>query len=113
MKIRDNKILEKVGWNLMSLLNLDSLLITLGENGMALFERNKKITFIPAESKTVYDVTGAGDTVIASLTLSAAAGASMKDAAFIANVAAGIAVGRMGTARVSKTELREALKLRK
>jgi len=112
-KITNDKILSEVGWNLMDLLNLKSLLITQGDKGMSLFEKGRKLTQIPAESRTVYDVTGAGDTVIAALTVAAAAGASMKDAAFIANVAAGIAIGKMGTAQITIKEIEKALSAKK
>ena len=112
-KITDDKILSEVGWNLLDLLNLKSLLITQGDKGMSLFEKDRKFFQIPAESRTVYDVTGAGDTVIATLTVAAGAGASMKDAAFIANVAAGIAIGKMGTAQITKNEIEEMMNSKK
>jgi D-beta-D-heptose 7-phosphate kinase/D-beta-D-heptose 1-phosphate adenosyltransferase len=102
--------LEKVGWGLMKKLKLDSVLITLGEDGMALFEKNKKLTRIPTAAREVYDVSGAGDTVIATLALSLAAGARMHEAAKISNMAAGIVVGKLGTATTSPEELREAIK---
>ncbi len=76
---------------------------------MALFEQDRKITQIPAESRTVYDVTGAGDTVIATLTVAAASGASMKDSAYIANIAAGLAIGKMGTAQITLDEIKSAI----
>ncbi len=108
-KITNDSILTDVGWNLLDLLNLESLLITRGEKGMALFEKDRTITAIPAEAKTVYDVTGAGDTVIAALTVARSAGASMKEAAFLANIAAGLAVAQFGTARISREELLHAV----
>ncbi|UCE67907.1 MAG: D-glycero-beta-D-manno-heptose-7-phosphate kinase [Candidatus Zixiibacteriota bacterium] len=112
-KITSEKILVDVGWNLLRMLNLESLLITRGEKGMALFESNGDLTHIPTEAKTVYDVTGAGDTVIATLAVAKTAGASMKEAAYIANIAASLAVARFGTARITKDELLEALNNRK
>jgi rfaE bifunctional protein kinase chain/domain len=108
-RITSDMILEEVGWDLMDSLNLESLLITLGEKGMTLFEKDRVRTDIPVEAKTVYDVTGAGDTVIAALTVSRLAGATMKEAAFISNVAAGLNVARFGTARITREELRRAL----
>jgi D-beta-D-heptose 7-phosphate kinase/D-beta-D-heptose 1-phosphate adenosyltransferase len=108
-KITNDTILADVGWNLMDLLSLESLLITRGEKGMALFEKDRKLTLIPALSKTVYDVTGAGDTVIATLTVAKTAGASMKEAAILANSAAGLAVAEFGTARISRRELKAAM----
>jgi D-glycero-beta-D-manno-heptose-7-phosphate kinase len=105
-KITNDTILADVGWNLMDLLNLESLLITRGERGMALFEQDRNLTLIPAQAKTVYDVTGAGDTVIATLAVARTAGASMQEAAIFANAAAGLAVAQFGTARITRDELK-------
>ncbi|HOW58486.1 MAG TPA: D-glycero-beta-D-manno-heptose-7-phosphate kinase [Candidatus Omnitrophota bacterium] len=102
--------LEQVGWNLMKKLKLASVLITLGEDGMALFEKGHKITQIPTAAREVYDVSGAGDTVIATLALSLAAGAKMQEAAKMANLAAGIVVGKLGTATITPEELEEAIR---
>ena len=87
-----------------------SVLITRGEHGMSLFERGKVPVHIPTVAKEVYDVTGAGDTVIAVFTLALASGASMPEAAVIANHAAGIVVGEVGTATVGLDELKSAIK---
>lgn len=108
-RITSDKILDEVGRELLGSLNLESLLITRGEKGMSLFEKDGVRTDIPAEARTVYDVTGAGDTVIAALTVARLSAASMKEAAFIANVAAGLAVARFGTARITREDLRERL----
>jgi D-glycero-beta-D-manno-heptose-7-phosphate kinase len=108
-KITSDALLADVGWNLMDLLSLESLLITRGEKGMALFEKDRKLTHIPARAKTVYDVTGAGDTVIATLTVARTAGASMEEAAVFANSAAGLAVAQFGTARIGRDELKSAM----
>jgi D-beta-D-heptose 7-phosphate kinase/D-beta-D-heptose 1-phosphate adenosyltransferase len=102
--------LETVGWGLMKKLKLDSVLVTLGEDGMALFEKNKKLTRIPTAAREVYDVSGAGDTVIATLALALAAGAKMQEAAKISNLAAGIVVGKLGTATVAPDELEETIR---
>lgn len=102
--------LEKVGWGLIKKLNLDSVLITLGEDGMALFEKKGKITKIPTAAREVYDVSGAGDTVIATLALALAVGAKMQEAARISNLAAGIVVGKLGTAAITRRELEEAIR---
>ncbi len=102
--------LEEVGWGLMKKLDLDSVLITLGEDGMALFEKNKKLTRVPTAAREVYDVSGAGDTVIATLSVALAAGAKMQEAAKISNLAAGIVVGKLGTATVAPDELEEAIR---
>jgi D-glycero-beta-D-manno-heptose-7-phosphate kinase len=108
-KITNETILADVGWNLMDLLNLESLLITRGEKGMALFEKNRNLTLIPAQAKTVYDVTGAGDTVIATLTVAKSAGATMQEASIFANAAAGLAVAQFGTARITADELKAGM----
>jgi D-glycero-beta-D-manno-heptose-7-phosphate kinase len=108
-KITSDAILADVGWNLMDLLSLESLLITRGEQGMALFEKDRTLTLIPALAKTVYDVTGAGDTVIATLAVAKTAGANMREASIFANAAAGLAVAQFGTARITKDELKSAL----
>jgi rfaE bifunctional protein kinase chain/domain len=108
-KITSDAILADVGWNLMDLLNLESLLITRGDKGMALFEKDRSLTLIPAQAKTVYDVTGAGDTVIATLAVAQSAGASMREAALFANTAAGLAVAQFGTARITSNELKAGL----
>jgi rfaE bifunctional protein kinase chain/domain len=112
-KIVNDQVLMDVGWNLLDLLNLESLLITLGEKGMALFERDRTFTFLPVEAKTVYDVTGAGDTVIATLTVAKTAGADIKEAALMSNVAAGLSVAKLGTAQISTFELEKAMSDRK
>jgi bifunctional ADP-heptose synthase (sugar kinase/adenylyltransferase) len=86
-------------------LKSESVLITLGENGMAIFESGKKMVKIPTVAQEVFDVSGAGDTVISAFTLALAAGASTLEAAHISNVAAGIVVGKVGVAVTSQTEL--------
>jgi D-beta-D-heptose 7-phosphate kinase/D-beta-D-heptose 1-phosphate adenosyltransferase len=77
---------------------------------MSLFEKKKAPIHIPTRAREVYDVTGAGDTVISTLTLALAAGASLREAAEMANHAAGIVVGKLGTAAVSRAELETALR---
>lgn len=95
--ITDEKSLVKAGKALMSKLSCDAVLITRGEEGMSLFEKNSVVN-IPTVAKHVYDVTGAGDTVIAAFALAYASGVSMETAAIVANHAAGIVVGEVGTA---------------
>jgi rfaE bifunctional protein kinase chain/domain len=109
-KIKDQSILEEVGWGLMDRLEAEAMLITRGELGMSLFERNKSLTHFPTRAKKVYDVTGAGDTVISTFTSAFAAGASYKEAALISNHAAGMVIGEIGTAQVTKDQLAEELK---
>lgn len=91
--------------------NLRALLITKGEKGMSLFERDGAIrhTRFAAEAREVFDVTGAGDTVIGVFALAMAAGANFHEAAILANRAAGIVVGKVGTATVSQRELKKVL----
>ena len=90
---------------LRRLWNPDSLLVTLGEQGMLLFEGDGAPLHIPTRAKEVFDVSGAGDTAIAVLTLGLLAGARPADAADLANRASGIAVGKLGTATVTRGEL--------
>lgn len=91
------EFMEK-GEQLRSQLNLDALVVTRSEKGMVLFERGEEPNLQPTRAREVYDVTGAGDTVIATLATSLAAGASLVEATHLANLAAGIVVGIMGTA---------------
>jgi len=90
-------------------LDLDSILVTLGEHGMQLFERSGRVTHIPTVAQEVFDVSGAGDTVISVFTLALSCGASKLEAAHIANFAAGIVVGKVGTAITTRKELGERL----
>ena len=83
----------------------EGILVTLGEDGMCLFEQSGRRTRIPTVAQEVFDVAGAGDTVIGTFTLALAAGASMPEAAVIANQAAGIVVGKVGVAVTSPEEL--------
>ena len=77
---------------------------------MTLFQNNGEVTHIPTMAKEVYDVTGAGDTVISVLTLAMASGASAKQAAILSNIAAGIVVGEVGTATTKTSELEDAVR---
>ena len=86
-----------------------NVIITRGEKGMLLYEGSHETFSIPTKAKEVYDVSGAGDTVVATLALAIASGASLKDAAILANHAAGITVGKIGTSTVSPQELIDAL----
>ncbi|MCE1237080.1 MAG: bifunctional D-glycero-beta-D-manno-heptose-7-phosphate kinase/D-glycero-beta-D-manno-heptose 1-phosphate adenylyltransferase HldE [Hyphomicrobiales bacterium] len=93
------------GFRLRETLDLEHLLVTRGERGMSLFGPESFRLDIPTQAREVYDVTGAGDTVIATLAAALAAGADFADATRLANLAAGIVVGRMGTATVTLDEL--------
>ncbi|MCG3176223.1 MAG: Bifunctional protein HldE [Candidatus Omnitrophica bacterium] len=110
-KIKDDASLEKAGRKLLKKLHLESALITLGENGMSLFQHGRKTCRIPTVAQEVFDVSGAGDTVISAYTLSRASGALAADAAFISNCAAGIVVGKVGVAVTSAEELLPRLKV--
>jgi D-beta-D-heptose 7-phosphate kinase/D-beta-D-heptose 1-phosphate adenosyltransferase len=111
MEIRNLSDLIQAGKALLGQFDFKALLITRGEEGMSLFEKDGKTTHtnFPAEAKEVFDVTGAGDTVIGVLALCLASGASFREAAAIANHAAGIVVGKVGTAIISPDELRRVL----
>ena len=108
--ITDEKTLIKAGQALLKKLNCRIALITLGENGMAVFEKNKPMKHIPTVAQDVFDVSGAGDTVIASYTLSLASNADAIQAAHISNCAAGIVVGKVGIAVVTPEELISRIK---
>jgi D-glycero-beta-D-manno-heptose-7-phosphate kinase len=107
--VRGEADLLRVGRLLLRRLKSQAVLITRGERGMSLFEAGKPVAHIPTFAREVYDVTGAGDTVMAALSLALAAGASMHEAAVLANHAAGVVVGKRGTATVSRAELQQAL----
>jgi D-beta-D-heptose 7-phosphate kinase/D-beta-D-heptose 1-phosphate adenosyltransferase len=106
---RDDHELADKGLGLLEKLELKALLITRGEHGMTLLRRGESPRHLPAHAKEVYDVTGAGDTVISTLAAALAAGASLEDATGLANLAAGIVVGKLGTASVTLEELDDAL----
>jgi rfaE bifunctional protein kinase chain/domain len=107
---QDGKKLETAGRTLLRRLKHDALLITRGKHGMALFEPGKKTVHIPVHgTDEIADVTGAGDTVIATFTLALAAGAGYEDAARLANYAGGIVVMKYGTRPVTYEELRQAV----
>jgi D-beta-D-heptose 7-phosphate kinase/D-beta-D-heptose 1-phosphate adenosyltransferase len=99
--------IKNAGYAILKHLNLDSLLITLGERGMWLFQKENKDHLISTVAQDVFDVSGAGDTVIAAFTLSLACGATKIEAAHIANFAAGIVVGKVGVVTARRDELLE------
>jgi rfaE bifunctional protein kinase chain/domain len=100
---------EQAGQILMNKLDLHALLITQGEDGMTLFENDKKPFKLNALARKVYDVTGAGDTVIATLAVAYASGFDLAQSANLANIAAGFVVEKVGTTTIDIKELREAL----
>ena len=105
-----DKDIDLAARQIVQYLNLDSILVTLGEQGMKLLEKNGRLTHIPTQAQEVFDVSGAGDTVISSFTLALCAGASKLEAAYIANFSAGIVVGKLGTAVINSRELLERIK---
>ncbi len=110
LSVRNELDLLRVGRVLLRRLQAEAVLITRGEEGMSLFQAGKTVVHIPTVAREVYDVTGAGDTVMGALSLALAAGASMEAAAMIANYAAGVVVGKRGTATVARGELELALR---
>lgn len=104
-RIDDEKSLQEGGKTLLTSLNCQAVLITLGEEGICLFQKEDEVVHIPTLAREVYDVSGAGDTVVATLSLALSVGASLKEAAYLSNMAAGIVVGKAGTAMVSREEL--------
>jgi len=100
--------LQKSGENLLKELNIDALIITLGKDGLSAFTK-ESFFFMPPFTSQVYDVTGAGDTVLAVAVNSLLSGANCEEAAFIANCAAGEVVRKLGTATINVQGIRKAL----
>ena len=109
LRIRRAADLAAAGKRLVRQLACRAVLITRGENGVSLFEAGRPAVHIPAAAREVFDVTGAGDTVIATVALALCAKASLVEAATLANAAAGVAVGKLGTATVAPDEVLAAL----
>lgn len=103
-----NKALKRVGAALLQKWRAELVLITLGEEGMMLFQRNQKPHHAATKARQVFDVSGAGDTAIALFTLALCSGATPLEAAEIANHASAVVVGKLGTATVSPDELRKS-----
>lgn len=110
VEIVDESSLKSAARSIQESLGCRNVLITRGERGMSLLAADGHYADIPTVAREVYDVTGAGDTVIAALTLALTSGATIEEAAVIANHAAGIVVGKVGTATLSRAELIESLK---
>jgi len=108
--IHDERSLRRAGAALLDRWQADAVLVTRSEQGMTLFKRQGGVSHFPTVARHVFDVTGAGDTVVATLALALGAGASLENAAVLANHAAGIVVGEVGTATVSLAALRADLK---
>ena len=103
--IDSNANLQKAAEILLETVACKAVLITRGEHGMALLEKDRPLLCIPTTAREVFDVTGAGDTVIAALALGLASGATYAEAAALANIAAGVVVAKVGTATVSREEV--------
>jgi D-beta-D-heptose 7-phosphate kinase/D-beta-D-heptose 1-phosphate adenosyltransferase len=109
LRIREDKDLRAAGERIMKMLACEAVLITRGEHGMCLFERGRRPLSIGTAAREVFDVTGAGDTVVATLALALGAGARLAEAAILANCAAGVVVGKVGTATATPGEVLAAL----
>lgn len=109
LEIVDKGTLMRAGRQMLSELNCRSVLITQGKHGMTLFENTGETTHIPTVAKKVFDVTGAGDTVIGTFSLGLACGLDLKSAAILSNFAAGIVVGEVGTSTVKAEDLKKAI----
>jgi len=94
LRLRGERELAAAGRRILSLLRCRAALVTRGEHGMSLFERGRPPLHVPTAAREVFDVTGAGDSVIATMALATAAGATLEEAAFLANAAAGVVVGK-------------------
>jgi len=106
IQLSDEEGLHEAGARLMERLKCDAVLITMGDQGMCLFEDGEPPLKIPARAREVYDVSGAGDTVIAVFTSALVAGATFRQAAMLSNVAGGLVVEKLGTAVVTREEIR-------
>ena len=104
-RIRDERSLMEVGWGLQKRLDANAVLVTRGAEGMSLFERGGRYTHLPTVAREVYDVTGAGDTVVSVAALALAAGADFPEACALANHAAGVVIREVGTASCSPQQL--------
>jgi D-beta-D-heptose 7-phosphate kinase/D-beta-D-heptose 1-phosphate adenosyltransferase len=113
IEIRDEAELLQAGDRLLDLWQAEAILVSRGEEGMSLFKRQGKAQHFPTMAREVFDVTGAGDTVLATCALALGAGATLEEATILANHAAGIVVGKVGTATISPAELIAALQKRK
>jgi D-beta-D-heptose 7-phosphate kinase/D-beta-D-heptose 1-phosphate adenosyltransferase len=108
-RITDEPSLMEVGWGLQKRLEAEAVLITRGADGMSLFERGGRYTYLPTQAREVFDVTGAGDTVVSVVALALAAGADFPGACYLANHAAGVVIREIGTASCTPDELLASL----
>jgi rfaE bifunctional protein kinase chain/domain len=109
MKLVDDAAVEEAGRAIMDRLQVKNILLTRGEKGMTLFEQAGTITHIPAKTRKVADVSGAGDTVISTLTVALASGATVREATSLANYAGGVVCGEVGIVPIAKDALLSAI----
>ena len=109
-RVTDEASLMEVGWGLSAARRRGGAGHARRADGMSLFERGGRYTHLPTVAREVFDVTGAGDTVIATLALGLCAGGSLAEAAALANAAASVVVGKLGTAQATPSELLQALR---
>ena len=109
LRLTDDAALALAGERILRQLRCRAALVTRGERGMSLFEQGREALHVEAAAREVFDVTGAGDTVIATMSLALAAGASLPEAAVLANAAAGVVVGKLGTAQATPDEVLQSL----
>ncbi|MBI3018424.1 MAG: D-glycero-beta-D-manno-heptose-7-phosphate kinase [Deltaproteobacteria bacterium] len=105
--------LKEAGRKIIHRLQCENLVVTLGAEGMALFKKEGEFLKVPTFAKEVFDVSGAGDTVVSVLTLALSSGASLNEAVVLANYAAGVVVGKLGTATVTASELKKYIQVEK
>jgi rfaE bifunctional protein kinase chain/domain len=108
-RVTDEASLMEVGWGLQQRLDAAAVLVTRGAGGMSLFERGGRYTHLPTVAREIYDVTGAGDTVVSVVALALAAGADFPAACLLANHAAGVVIREVGTATCTREQLLASL----
>ncbi len=108
-KIKTEEQVIQAAHILFDRLNCLCLMITLGEQGMAIFNQNREVQFFPTQARKVHDVSGAGDTVISSVTLSLSSGASFEESAILANYAAGIVCSEVGIVPITPELLKKGI----
>jgi rfaE bifunctional protein kinase chain/domain len=109
VRLNDQTSVEQAGRTLLQRLEAENVLLTLGERGMTLVEGGGQMTHVPTAARQVADVSGAGDTVISTLTMMLAAGGSIREASMLANVAGGIVCGEVGIVPIDAGELRKSV----
>ncbi len=108
-RIVDEASLAEVGWGLQERLDAEAVLVTRGAEGMSLFERGGRYSYLPTVAREVYDVTGAGDTVVSVVAVALAAGADYRTASYLSNHAAGVVIREVGTASCTPAQLEASL----